>query len=189
MLFIGIKSSRTILGSHEWHFEKLKNFASTFWKKPTFNSIKVWRTSHFFRNSSTFVFLKSDFTWIQSLFWLDLIRVLLSFLLFQFVLFKHLEMSENSKIAKTLVSRVSLLEDFLQAHFFRSSYEQLMKSILATLSHLSAPRNYNGAINCLHSHFNISTPATLCVSYFIYILMRSQERPWNSMKYPTVNLY
>ena len=34
--FTGIKSSGTILGSHEWHFEKSENFASTFWKKPTF---------------------------------------------------------------------------------------------------------------------------------------------------------
>jgi hypothetical protein len=25
-----IKNSGTILGSHEWHFEKLENFASTF---------------------------------------------------------------------------------------------------------------------------------------------------------------
>jgi hypothetical protein len=27
--FTGIKNSGTILGSHEWHFEKLENFAST----------------------------------------------------------------------------------------------------------------------------------------------------------------
>ena len=81
-------------------------------------------------------------------------------------LFKHLEMSGNSKIANTLVSSGSLLEDFLQAHFFAFILRtlQLMKSILATLSHLSAPRNYNGAMNCLHSHFNISTRATLCVT-------------------------
>ena len=30
LLFTGIKSSGTILGSHEWHFEKLDKFASTF---------------------------------------------------------------------------------------------------------------------------------------------------------------
>ena len=36
MSFIGIKNAGTILGSHEWQFDKLENFAITFWKKPTF---------------------------------------------------------------------------------------------------------------------------------------------------------
>ena len=35
--FTGIKSTGTILGSHEWQLEKLENFAITFWEKPTFN--------------------------------------------------------------------------------------------------------------------------------------------------------
>ena len=30
------KSSGTIFGLHEWHFEKLEDFANTFWIKPTF---------------------------------------------------------------------------------------------------------------------------------------------------------
>ena len=38
MSITGIKSSETILGSQEWRFEKLENFASTFWTKPTFNT-------------------------------------------------------------------------------------------------------------------------------------------------------
>ena len=120
--------------------------------------------------SATFQLLSSinisDFNWIQSLFLKRLNWCFLLCLLFRFGLFKHLKMSGNSKIANTLVSSSSLLEDFLQAHFFSFILRtlQLMKSILATLSHLFAPRNYNGAMNCLHSHFNISTHATLCVT-------------------------
>ena len=44
MTFTGNKSSETILGSHACRFDKLENFAITFWKKLTFTiSHCVWR--------------------------------------------------------------------------------------------------------------------------------------------------
>ena len=41
MTFTGCKSSKTILGSHACRFDKLENFAITFWKKPTFTFPKI----------------------------------------------------------------------------------------------------------------------------------------------------
>ena len=49
--FTGIKSSGTILGSHEWHFEKLENFASTFKKnlplQESINKLAMPKTKFF----------------------------------------------------------------------------------------------------------------------------------------------
>ena len=45
MTCTGYKSSGTIFGSHECHYDKLENFAITFWKKPTFTmnvKLKIW---------------------------------------------------------------------------------------------------------------------------------------------------
>ena len=41
MLFTGIKSAGTILGSHEWQLDKLENFTITFWEKPTFTYLDI----------------------------------------------------------------------------------------------------------------------------------------------------
>ena len=69
----------------------------------------------------------SDFTWIQSIFLNGLnYGFFYCFCCFQFRfgLFKHLEMSGNSKSANTLMYRVFLfLRTFCKRTFFLSSYE------------------------------------------------------------------
>ena len=50
MVFTGNKSSETILGSHACRFDKLENFAITFWKKPTF-------TKRVFREGSRYIYV------------------------------------------------------------------------------------------------------------------------------------
>ena len=119
---------------------------------------------------ATFQLLSSlnipDFNWIQSLFWWIKLGFFIVFVLSVWFIQTSRNVWKLQNCKHPCIEWFSSWGLFASALFFFHLIRtlQLMKSILATLSHLSAPRNYNGAMNCLHSHFNISTHATLCVT-------------------------